>query len=237
MSLVTSSQAANSHHSTACRNTLMVHFNHQLKLLLTDGDFRNAALYLFGNNSGALTEKFLDTAAALKKTAHSGHQWGSEEPPPKGSESQGWQPIQWSLWREPVLANLWQQSQKEHQKKWSAATRLHFNVFKGQGFFICSCAKHTNTSLKAFINTVNLSITCPRLAGLVAWLLPIKLGSTYTGQVDPPNCGWVLPRTDISPPPDLSASPDTVFSRGLDLHSVFSNNWNQAENKLPTSMV
>ena len=76
MSLVTSPQAANSHRFTACRNNLMVHLNHPLKLLFTNGDFRNAALYLFGNNSGALAEKCLDTAAALKKTAHSGQQRG-----------------------------------------------------------------------------------------------------------------------------------------------------------------
>ena len=72
----------------------MVQLNHQLKLLFTNGDFRNAALYLFGDNSGALAEKCLDTAAALKKTAHLVSSGVSEEPPPKGSESQGWQPIQ-----------------------------------------------------------------------------------------------------------------------------------------------
>ena len=58
---------ANYHHSTARRQALMLQLNPKLKQLFPDGDFRDAAPYLFGENFGRIAKERLEAAEALKK--------------------------------------------------------------------------------------------------------------------------------------------------------------------------
>ena len=58
---------ANYHHSTSRRQALMLQLNPKLKQLFPDGDFKDAAPYLFGENFGALAKERLEAADALKK--------------------------------------------------------------------------------------------------------------------------------------------------------------------------
>ena len=58
---------ANYHYSTARRQALVLQLNPKLKQLFPDGDFRDAALYLFGDNFGRMAKKHLEAADKLKK--------------------------------------------------------------------------------------------------------------------------------------------------------------------------
>ena len=62
---------ANYHHSTSRRQALMLQLNPKLKQLFPDGDFKDAAPYLFGENFGAMAKERLEAAEALKKAISS----------------------------------------------------------------------------------------------------------------------------------------------------------------------
>ena len=58
---------ANYHHSTTRRQALLLQLNPKLKQLASDADFKDSALYLFGENFGTLAKERLEAAEALKK--------------------------------------------------------------------------------------------------------------------------------------------------------------------------
>ena len=113
---------ANYHHSTACRQALMLQLNSKLKQLFPDGDFKNAAPYLFGENFGTLAKEHLEAAEALKKTLilDRGQKGFYRSHPQKNPDRGGWQPV--SGRRESRMASLWQQSQERAAKE---MTRQH----------------------------------------------------------------------------------------------------------------
>ena len=74
---------ANYYHSTARRQVLMLQVNPKLKQLLPDGDFKDAAPYLFGENFGALAKERLEAAEALKKAISSDNRRGFQRSHPQ----------------------------------------------------------------------------------------------------------------------------------------------------------
>ena len=48
---------ANYHHSTACRQALMLQLNPKWKQLLPNADFKDAAPYLLGENFGTMAKE------------------------------------------------------------------------------------------------------------------------------------------------------------------------------------
>ena len=65
---------ANAHNTVARRKALLTQMNPRLKDLVRDGDFKDVAPMLFGENLGTLARERLEAAAALTKTL------GTEKP-------------------------------------------------------------------------------------------------------------------------------------------------------------
>ena len=95
---------ASFHHSTERRRALLQHLNPQLKQLVEESDFKNAAPMLFGDDFGAIAKQRLEAAAALKKTlapskwkqgfrqSHPHQNWGRGGGRPLTSgQGRGWQ--------------------------------------------------------------------------------------------------------------------------------------------------
>ena len=95
---------ASFHHSTERRRALLQHLNPQLKQLVEESDFKNAAPVLFGDDFGAIVKQRLEAAAALKKTlapskwkqgfrqSHPHQNWGRGGGRPLTSgQGRGWQ--------------------------------------------------------------------------------------------------------------------------------------------------
>ena len=83
---------ANYHHYTACRQALLLQLNPKLKQLVSDADFKDSALYLFGENFGTLAKERLEAAEALKKETSSDkghHQSFQRSHPQKNSGRRG----------------------------------------------------------------------------------------------------------------------------------------------------
>ena len=103
----------------------------------------------------------------------------SEEPPPEISRLRGWQPVQQLPGRKQGMGPSWQQSQQgpkemtRHQHH-SAANSDCFSLCKQ---FIKNCYATTQVSnrqahyLQVLINTMNLQISCQRLAGRVGYFI------------------------------------------------------------------
>ena len=95
---------ASFHHSTERRRGLLQHLNPQLKQLVAESDFMEAAPMLFGENFGTIAKQRLEAAAALKKTlapnkwkqgfrqSHPQQNWGRGGGKPSTSgQGRGWQ--------------------------------------------------------------------------------------------------------------------------------------------------
>ena len=79
---------ANQHNSIACRNALLLQLNPQLKQLVEDVDFKEAPLFLFGENFGTLAKERIEAAAALTKTLGVDRQ-GFQKSHPHGNQGCG----------------------------------------------------------------------------------------------------------------------------------------------------
>ena len=95
---------ASFHHSTERRKGLLQHLNPQLKQLVEESDFKEAAPMMFGENFGTIAKQCLEAAAALKKTlapskwkqgfcqSHPQQNWGrGGGKPSTSSQGRGWQ--------------------------------------------------------------------------------------------------------------------------------------------------
>ena len=65
--------------------------------------------------------------------------------------------------------------------------------------------------LQVLINTMNLSIECPKLAG--SSTLPTILGSANSGSMGTPNSGWLPIEANINSIPDQGAPTNTLLTR------------------------
>lgn len=83
---------ASFHHSMERRRALLQHLNPQLKQLVEESDFKDAASMLFGDNFGAIAKQRLEAAAALKKTLAPG-KWKQGSHPQQNRGCGGGKPL------------------------------------------------------------------------------------------------------------------------------------------------
>ena len=84
------------HHSTTRRQALLLQLNANLKQLVSDADFKDSVLHLFGESFGALAKEHLEAAEALKKATSSdkGHHRGFQGSHPQKNSGRGVAPVQ-----------------------------------------------------------------------------------------------------------------------------------------------
>ena len=163
----------NYHHSTARRQALLLQLNPKLKKLASDADFKDSALYLFGENFGTLAKKHLEAAEAVKKETSSdkgNHQGFQRSHPQKNSGWRGGSQFSGHAGGSRGWQASGNKARKGQQRKWLDSTQI-----------VVACTQIQQNSLKvalpihvintqtlhiqALINTMNLSISCQRLAG------------------------------------------------------------------------
>jgi len=183
----------NQHNSIACSNAVLTLLNPQLKQLLGDTDCKEVPPMLFGENFGSLAKERLEAAAvALTKTLqtnkgfHKSHpqkyrsRGGGRHYSSSYSKQKGWQLLGDKTNPKYQQSRKWLfTNNREHDLPLcivnNSLNAVTSTQVKGQAHYI-----------QALINTMKLSINCPKLAGCVAHFLQnwkVPLGNL--------NRGWV----------------------------------------------